>query len=150
MGNTVSIRWGDMVVVETYLSPSMNMKNFEEALDELERWIPQVQDKPTFVIGDFNDKTHMWQSRTTDLRGIQVAEWASRLGMYCLNHGGKNTCVRVNGKSIIDMTFANPLAASRVTHWTVSDKETKSDHRYIEITIRSTRMQEVTHKVSSW
>jgi hypothetical protein len=35
------------------------------------------------------------------------------------------------GVSIVDLTWANPVAASRVSRWEVSRQETLSDHLYI-------------------
>ncbi|XP_018367004.1 PREDICTED: uncharacterized protein LOC108763666 [Trachymyrmex cornetzi] len=136
-----SIRWGDMVLIGVYLPPSLNIRQFEEALEEMEELIQQMDNTPMFVLGDFNAKDIMWQSKTTDLRGKTVAEWASRLGLCCLNHGGKSTCVRYSGESIVDLTFATPVAARRLFSWKVSDRESRSDHMYIEIEIRKTRMQ---------
>lgn len=136
----VAIRWGEMAVIGTYLPPSLDIADFEEALEELEHWISQILEKPTIVAGDFNSKSAMWQSPITNQRGILVEEWASRLGLCCLNRGGRSTCIKNFGESIIDLTFANPAAALGIS-WVVSDRESMSDHRYIEIITRQTKMQ---------
>ncbi|XP_018368547.1 PREDICTED: uncharacterized protein LOC108764697 [Trachymyrmex cornetzi] len=133
-----AIRWGDMMVFETYLPPSLDIGDFEEAINELEREIQQITNKPIFIAGDFNSKPDMWQSPVNDQRGRMIVEWASRLGLICLNQGGRSTCVRSTGESIVDLTFANPVAAQRVRSWIVSDGESKSNHKYIEMTISNT------------
>lgn len=52
---------------------------------------------------------------------------ACRLAM--LNVGSQHTCVRRNERSIVDVTFASPLAACRVSEWRVRDDiETLSDY----------------------
>ncbi|XP_018376742.1 PREDICTED: uncharacterized protein LOC108769974 [Trachymyrmex cornetzi] len=137
----VSVRWGDMLVAGTYLSPSMNATQFEDAMEELERWAIQNMDKPIIIAGDLNAKSDMWNSEVTNARGNIVAEWASSLGMCCLNKGRESTCIRLNGESIVDISFANPAAATRVTDWFVFGRESKSDHRYVEIHLQSTRTQ---------
>lgn len=124
----VLIRWGDIVVVGTYMSPNMEVSIVEKAPEEMENWILQIWEKPIFVMGDFNAKSNLWQAKTTDQRGIMVTEWASRVGLCCLNRGGKSTFIGNFGESIIDLTFANPTAAHRVTSWIVSNRESKSDH----------------------
>ncbi|XP_018376265.1 PREDICTED: uncharacterized protein LOC108769657 [Trachymyrmex cornetzi] len=137
-----AIKWGDMLVAGVYLPPSPDMSQTEEALEELEGWIIQNMDKPIMIAGDFNAKSNMWKSKNTNPRGILVAEWASALGTCCLNQGRKNTCIRTNGESIVDITFTNPLAARRVIKLLVSDRESKSDHCYLEITLSLTGIQE--------
>lgn len=107
----------------------------------MERWISQIQDKPVYVAGDFNAKSEMWESPITNLREALVEEWASSLGLCCLNCGGKYTCIRTNEESIVDLTFANSMAANRVLSWRVSDRESKSDHLYIEIRIEDSHVQ---------
>ncbi|XP_018374134.1 PREDICTED: uncharacterized protein LOC108768258 [Trachymyrmex cornetzi] len=136
-----SIRWGDMILIGTYLPPSLDVRQFEEALEEMEEEILQMDNSPLYVMGDFNSKAALWQSKTTDVRGKIVVEWASRLGICCLNHGGRSTCVRHTGESIVELSLASPVAARRVVSWEVSDRESKTDHRYIEIKISNTRMQ---------
>ncbi|XP_018360475.1 PREDICTED: uncharacterized protein LOC108759498 [Trachymyrmex cornetzi] len=131
----VAIRWGDIVVVGIYLPPSLGIPQCEEALEELERWAIRNIDRPMIIEGDLNAKSMLWNSRSTNPRGTLIAEWASAMGMCCLNRGHESTCVRINGESIVDVTFANPIASRRIVNWTVSKRESKSDHRYIEITV---------------
>ncbi|XP_018359887.1 PREDICTED: uncharacterized protein LOC108759090 [Trachymyrmex cornetzi] len=136
-----SIRWGDMLIVGVYLPPSLSIPQCEEALEELERWAIRHMDRPMIIGGDHNAKSPMWNSRSTNPRGILVVEWASAMGTCCLNKGHKSTCIRINGESIVDITFANPIAARRVINWTVSKRESKGDHRYIELSMSPTGQQ---------
>ncbi|XP_018360013.1 PREDICTED: uncharacterized protein LOC108759191 [Trachymyrmex cornetzi] len=106
-----------MVVMGTNLSPRLDAGLYEEALEELEGTIQQLRDRPICVMGDFNAKAVLWKSKVTDLRGKMVVKWASRLGMCCLNRGRESTCIKTYGESIVDLSFANPAAARRVTSW---------------------------------
>ncbi|XP_018378083.1 PREDICTED: uncharacterized protein LOC108770845 [Trachymyrmex cornetzi] len=130
-----AIKWGDMILFGTYLPPSLDTRQFEEALEEMEDEIQQLGNSPIYVLGDFNAKATLWQTETTDIRGRSVVEWASHLGMCCLNHGGRSTCIRYMGESIVDLSFASPTAARRVASWKVSDRESKSDHSMTEVDI---------------
>jgi len=42
-----------------------------------------------------------------------------------------DTCVRQNGRSIVDLTFATPPAARMIRGWRVLEEESLFDHRYI-------------------
>lgn len=66
-----------------------------------------------------------------------MLDWATSLGLVCLNDGRASTCIRPNGESIVDLTWASPLAADRVGNWKVlTNVESLSDHAYIEMTFR--------------
>ncbi|XP_026320688.1 uncharacterized protein LOC113230814 [Hyposmocoma kahamanoa] len=66
----------------------------------------------------------------------KVGGWAAALGLVVLNRGHANTCVRRNGGSIVDITFATPSLAARVSGWQVlEDEETLSDHKYIRMRV---------------
>lgn len=78
---------------------------------------------------------------TTNVRGTFVANWVHSMNFICLNQGGKSTCIRSSGESIVDLTFANQKAAARILNWEVSNLESASDHRYIEISFGKTNLQ---------
>ncbi|CAB3252341.1 unnamed protein product [Arctia plantaginis] len=84
------------------------------------------------VLGDFNAKSIARGSPATDARGEAVEEWAASVGLCLLNRGSTNTCVRQQGGSIVDLSFATPAVAARVRNWCVLEEvETLSDHLYI-------------------
>ena len=91
-----------------------------------------VQD--VLILGDFNDKSTLWGFPRTNPRGEAVAEWATELDLRLLNEGSKNTCVRWQGESIVDLTWASPSAARKVKNWRVAiELRSLSYHRYIII-----------------
>ncbi|XP_037302307.1 uncharacterized protein LOC119192595 [Manduca sexta] len=54
--------------------------------------------------------------------------------------GSEDTCVRHNGGSVVDITFATPDLARRVQGWRVLvEEETLSDHRYIRFSVSTPR-----------
>ncbi|XP_018368223.1 PREDICTED: uncharacterized protein LOC108764459 [Trachymyrmex cornetzi] len=137
--NFVAVRWGDMVLIGVYLSPSLDVAQFGQTLEEIERCVGRFQTGIVLVAGDFNAKTDLWGSAGTDTKGRCLRNWASATGMCCLNTGGVSTCVRVQGESIVNVSFANPAAAARDV-WRVAPYES-SDHRYIEIVVGDTVAQ---------
>lgn len=136
----VAVRWGDIVIVGSYLSPKLDLPQFEQAIGEIERCIRRFQNGPVIFAGDLNAKADMWGS-TTNPKGIFLRDWALEVGLCCLNSGQASTCVRPQGESIVDVTFANPRAAARVSEWRVTEDETCSDHQYISIALNVSEAQ---------
>lgn len=52
----VAVKWGRVVVVGTYLPPSLNMVRFEHRLDQLTDCINKYRTDPIVIAGDFNAK----------------------------------------------------------------------------------------------
>lgn len=89
---------------------------------------------PVLVAGDFNAKSALWGSLRPDRRSEVFTEWAAELGLCIMNTGTRSTCVRPQGESIVDLTWADPSAACLIRDWrVVTDTESLSDHRYIEM-----------------
>lgn len=128
----VAVRWGPVAVVGVYLPPSGTLADFEEWLEDLEACVRRLQPLPILVAGDFNSWSRTWGSRRTGVRGRTLEEWAAALDLVLLNRGKTATCIRTQGESIIDLTWASPAAARMVRRWkVVTDLEHLSDHRYI-------------------
>lgn len=90
------------------------------------------------MAGDFNAWSQAWDSRQTNVKGRALEEWAAALDLQLLNRGRTSTCVRAQGESIVDLSWAIPAAACLVREWKVlTDLEQLSDHRYISMKIGS-------------
>jgi len=113
--------------------PSLSLAQFEAVLGEMEGVVRSSLPGPVFVMGDFNAKSASWSCRYGDRRGEVLLDWAGSLGLTLLNEGTVATCVRPQGESIIDLTWASPAALRMVGGWRVAaELETLSDRRYIE------------------
>lgn len=124
--------WGGLVVASCYISPNVGLDVFEEFLEALSGALAGYLDRRLIVAGDFNAKASIWGSRRTDARGATLRDWASDLGLLVVNVGSTGTCVRWQGESVIDVTFASSAAARGISGWGVlRDVFTHSDHRYI-------------------
>jgi endonuclease/exonuclease/phosphatase family metal-dependent hydrolase len=128
----------DVAVVGVYFSPNKSVMEFEQFLAEVGALVTEAHPTPVVVAGDFNAKSRLWGSPTSDVRGEMVEEWAVSTGVVLLNKGSIDTCVRHQGGSIVDLSFASPTLARRICDWrVVEDVETLSDHRYIRFDIVS-------------
>ncbi|XP_037294360.1 uncharacterized protein LOC119189284 [Manduca sexta] len=91
----VAARFGGIVVVGCYFSPSRTLAEFHNSLRELSDVVVEYGSLPVVVLGDFNAKSQAWGSRYTDVRGRMVEDWALEVGLDVLNRGSVATCVRM-------------------------------------------------------
>ncbi|CAH2056234.1 unnamed protein product, partial [Iphiclides podalirius] len=120
--------------------PNKTLAVLETLLGDMQAAIRRVAPRPVIVAGDFNAKNTAWGSPATDVRGIAVEVWATESGLALLNCGTAQTCVRVQGGSIVDLSFASPAVAQAVRDWRVmGEVETLSDHLYIRFSVSSSR-----------
>ena len=132
----VIVKWGEMYVAGLYASPNAPVSS-QKMLDEIRDRVAPFMAKDILILGDLNAKSTLWGSPRTNARGEIVAEWAAELDLQLLNEGRKSTCVRWQGESIVDLTWASPSVARKVKQWEVmEDTETSSDHRYILISLK--------------
>lgn len=84
------------------------------------------------VCGDFNSKSSLWGSSYTNSRGTLVEKWAAANDLRLLNCGMEPTCIRTQGTSIIDLSWATPNLIEWISDWQVlADTITLSNHTYI-------------------
>ncbi|KAA5655380.1 hypothetical protein F3G58_31315, partial [Pseudomonas aeruginosa] len=129
------------VVIGAYFSPNRSFAEFERFLGGLEVLLHRLGSRPVIVAGDFNAKCTAWGSPRTDARGEALSEWAIAIGLCLLNRGTVATCVRWNGQSHVDVTFASPSAVRRTRGWRVLEgAETLSDHRYVRFELSASSL----------
>lgn len=133
----VVVRLGDILIVASYISPNISVNSFSKCLNNLS--VPvQMSSIPQFICGDFNAKSTLWNCSDTNRRGELTERWAATHDLRLLNTGNAFTCIRPQGCSIVDLSWATSSLMSRVYRWKVlQDVETFSDHQYIEILLRN-------------
>ncbi|XP_054015954.1 uncharacterized protein LOC128896615 [Hylaeus anthracinus] len=105
---------------------------FELLLDGVRDTLSRSPVARTLVLGDFNAKSTAWGGPATDARGRAVLEWAASADLQLLNRESVSTCVRWQGESIVDLSWATPAAARLVSEWGVAEEvESLSDYLYI-------------------
>ncbi|GAB1869618.1 Reverse transcriptase [Camponotus japonicus] len=148
----VAIRLDDMQIVSCYISRNVSISTFLKYLDTLND-ILTIRSTPSLICGDFNAHATMWNSRSTDRRGESIIDWTAAIELRLLNKGAKYTCIRPQGCSIIDLSWASSCLMNRVKNWSVlDDVETLSDHQYIEIILKKlhSNKRSKTPKVHRW
>ncbi|XP_075990128.1 uncharacterized protein LOC142985767 [Anticarsia gemmatalis] len=128
----VVVSWREYTIVGVYFSPNRSLAELETFLDSVRAAVSRRSPGSILVLGDFNAKSRAWGCPVTDGRGEAVQVWGLLSGLSLLNLGTVHTCVRHNGGSIVDLSFATPAVARRVVGWRVEEEvETLSDHLYI-------------------
>lgn len=137
--NFVTAKFGDFKVISCYISPNVDMGVFLEFLDELGEEVRRLDNRETIICGGFNSKSILWGAPRTNRRGELVEEWAAEMDVRLMNTGQEPTCIRAQGESYIDLTWITPDMVEKITNWRVVQKETLSDHVYINMEIGSDR-----------
>lgn len=131
----VAAACGELALVGVYFSPNRPLQDFEDFLGVLSTVVGRAGSRQVCVLGDFNAKSVMWGNPLSNARGTAVELWAASTGLSLLNRGRVQTCVRRQGGSIVDLTFATAGLAARVRNWRVDLVETLSDHRYVRFDV---------------
>lgn len=80
-----AVRFGDVIVVGIYMSPSRRLADFEGFLGVLGSVINRVHPCPVLVLAGFDAKSTAWNSPATYARGGVLEEWAISTGLLILN-----------------------------------------------------------------
>lgn len=92
----------------------------------------------------------MWKTNATDTRGRLLKDWLDVLGLFVMNTDGVATCVRPQGRSVIDLCIGNAQAQNRIQRIEVSvDTVTVSDHRLIIIDLIASEAVNRFHKINT-
>lgn len=119
----VAIELREMVIISCYISPKKILREFSRTLKELENSIRTLEKgKQVIIGGDFNAHSLTWGSKRNMDKGIRLAKWAERNNLILKNIGDLPTCVRPQGVSVVDLTWATPSVANRIKEWTVEER----------------------------
>lgn len=73
---SIAIHCGPYLVISTYISPNLGLREYDNFLNELSGIMSSRADK-VIIAGDFNAKASLWGSSITNSRGLQVTRWAA-------------------------------------------------------------------------
>lgn len=110
----------EIYLIACYISPNVDVTAFSNFLLDISRAVNGINNS-MLIVGDFNARSVLWGSSTTDRRGELIERWAAALNISLMNESGVYTCVRPQGSSIIDLSWASPGVLERGTKWSVSD-----------------------------
>jgi len=129
----IAIEVKDIVLISCYISPRVNLREFSKILRKLEANIGLLDKRKQIAIcGDFNAHSLAWGSGYTSCKGDRLSKWMETNNLIVINEGNAPTCVRPQGTSIVDLTWATATMAKKIKEWKVEvGKLSLSDHNYI-------------------
>lgn len=131
----VAIYYGQFLLISIYAPPNLDLRWFNNTLDELSEAISHRVNK-VIIGGDFNAKACLWGSNVTDKRGLLLTRWAAERDFRIANLREKPTCIRPQRCSIIDLTWTSPDLTRFIRDWRVEDEaESLSDHLYVSFSL---------------
>lgn len=133
----VAIEVKNIVLVSCYIPPSVDLSKFSEILRKLETKVKTLERRKQIVLGgDFNAHAMMWGSKYTSCKGVKLINCMEAVNLTLINEGNSPTCVRQQGSSIVDLTWATPQIAGRINNWKVEEEVVSlSDHNYLTFRI---------------
>lgn len=113
----VAASMNNVLLISCYVSPNVSLIEYRAFLDELTEIITGAQNRLIILAGDFNAHSLHWGSPSTSPKGELLETWAAGLDLRLVNTGDAPTCVRWNGSSVVDLTWASPGLIRRITDW---------------------------------
>jgi len=138
-------------VYSVYWPPasSATFTSYTDFLTRLEGSI-RTSAVPVVLAGDFNSKSPVWCSPTTDARGELLADMAASLNLHAANTGSP-TFVRGASETHIDITFVSDAIVQRLADWRVlMDVESASYHKYITYSVQTAAPRPDTVTPEGW
>lgn len=133
----VAMKWKHYNIIACYISPNVDEEEFILLLEEIDTILREFNSKTTIIAGDFNAKDKYWGASCGDSRGERLTRWAASRDVRLINEGNAPTCIRHQGSSIVDLTWATADIMNKIIDWKVLDEFTYSDHAYIYYDIRN-------------
>ena len=124
------------VVCSSYYSPNVSLQTFQADLDDLEERIRQWPGS-IIVAGDFNAKSRSWSGGPEDRRGQLLDEMMVSHDLIVINQPGMVKSERRASSSVLDLTFLGPTLRRYLCEWTILEKLSLSDHRYVWFELQS-------------
>ncbi|XP_017889234.1 uncharacterized protein LOC108630445, partial [Ceratina calcarata] len=130
--NYIAVEVHSIIFISIYCPPNENRNKYEKRLHLITTIITKYNHLMLIIGGDFNAHSKYWGSTKNSVRGKILYNWVKSNRLYIQNVGNNPTCIRPQGSSIVDITFANSKASANITGWRVINEESLSDHLYIE------------------
>lgn len=131
---------GGLLMGSCYYTPNNTTEGFEDYLQNIRNLIRSLRPRKCIVAGDFNAKSHAWDTQREDERGVLLEEWLAELDLFVVNTPDVHTFARDTQVSVIDITARSEGVS--VIGWRVSEEENLSDHRTILYKVSTGRQQE--------
>ena len=132
----------EIILCSAYF-PGINECGNNVISDKLNKLIKYCSSNHTeLVVGcDANAHHIIWGSKNECLRGKILLEYLSLNNLFLINEGDSPTWERGNLQDVIDLTFATRNVSRKVLFWKVLDQDSNSDHNYISMEIKTSKIE---------
>lgn len=117
----VAVSFRRVIFISRYISPNASLVEYWAFLDEVTDIIVSAQNRDILLVGDFNAHSFHWGSNNTSRKGELLGNWAAGLDLHLVNIGNVPTCVRRQGSSVVDLTWASAGLLGRIGNWKVRE-----------------------------
>src|SRR5690606_15463131 len=101
--------------------------------NELDDVIKLAGPETSIIIGaDANAQNESWGSTKDNQRGESLLNYLVANNLITLNVGSRPTFITRSRREVLDVTMGTPKTGVMVSNWRVLDKNSGSDHAYIE------------------
>jgi len=145
-----SIKWNNLVIVSCYIPPKYDLSIFRAFLNDLQVLVNLYNKFPILLLGDFNSRFSDWDRGITNARGRLLYDWTNDSDLSVLNKDFTPTCVRAQGKSVVDLVIGNRLALNLGLRCTVEiNAVTLSNHRLILIEYEESQSRKLFSRINN-
>lgn len=127
----LAVQWQEFNIIACYFPPNLSNDEYGDFLAEMEYALDEMDRSKTIICGDFNSKSQTWGARYTDGRGERLDRWMSSKDFRLINEGSSPTCIRPQGYSIVDLTWAAADVQRKINDWKVLHEETFGSQIYL-------------------
>lgn len=146
----MAIKGDSFSLISTYISPNVSLPIFILYLEEIKSLINQLGGS-IVLCGDFNAHAKFWGSAHDSRRGTLLLDYMAELDFCLVNEENVYTCIRAQGRSIIDLTWASSSFTTYIHDWKVDESlESLSDHVYISFSVSIISSIKVHSKTQRW
>ncbi|CAG2219008.1 unnamed protein product [Mytilus edulis] len=121
VGVSVNCQNNKINIVNVYRPPNQDIK-----FDEYQEVLHNLSDN-IVLLGDFNSRSSMWGSSTTDSNGNIIEKVIDQNNMIILNDGTGTYQTVTGNRTQIDLTLVSASLAND-SQWSVLDEQLGSDH----------------------
>ncbi len=126
----------DVILVSTYMANDERVRPVVLPPEKITKdVIKYAKDKGIgIIIGtDANSHNTAWGSTDINPRGIALLDYILDNQLMIANEIGKPTFVTKARSEVLDITIATPEIANKILGWHVSEYDSHSDHKYIDM-----------------
>ncbi|XP_078051304.1 uncharacterized protein LOC144477450 [Augochlora pura] len=127
----VAISIDKVKIFSCYISPNIEIGEFQDILAVLENGIVKVGADNSIIMGDFNAKSISWGSKLTDRRGYEILEMSARNNISPVRSQGRFTFDRDGHTSLIDIILCGKKCVEALKSSVILGNYTASGHRYL-------------------